>query len=296
MDLKFLSVTGKGGVGKTTIAAAIACAAAAQGKKVLLAEWSSQTQIGPLFGVSSVVHEEVQVARNVSLINLNPRNCFKEYVVDHLGLKSLYDKVFDHRLVKSFLEAMPGLAETMLLGRFYYSVVLAPRFDLIIFDAPASGHYLQLLTTPQAILGAGVVGPLVREVENIQNFLRAETSSSIYVCIPEPLVISETIDFVPKIQGKSPLKMSAVLLNRAAVAATDSLSPGQGEAAASHHKVLASYFEHKVQRESVATGLLHDAQKKELAGIDVLTAPELGAIEEPLSEMQAGQLLRGTGA
>lgn len=277
IDKKFIAVTGKGGVGKTTVAASIARYAQDSGKKVLFAEWAARSQIGPLFGLDQLRHQETELPCGLFLINLDPRHCFQEYVVDHLGLKKLYDKVFDHRLVKSFLQAMPGLAETMLLGRFYYSCVLAKNYDLVVFDAPASGHYLQLLTTPQAVLKTGIVGPLVREIENIHKFLEDPSSTSLYVSIPEPLVVSETMDFVPKIIKHSPLQLDSIILNRVQdgiLAAKESFSQVGSMA-------LERYFSELAGRQQQALQQLTQSVKSHFDMKDLYLVQELQGSLEP---------------
>ena len=216
---KLIFISGKGGVGKSVVTASLAVCAAKLGKKVLLVENASREQLPPLFSHKEPIgHHETQIMENLYSINLNSKECFREYVVEHLGMANLYKKVFDRKLMKSFLDAIPGLNETMLLGRLYHTCMLRkpPRdYDLVIFDSPASGHFFNLLNTPAAVLSSGLGGPLVREVTKVSNFLKnPDLCASFLVSIPEELVRSETLEFIPKIISESPVRLGGVFLNR----------------------------------------------------------------------------------
>ena len=81
-------------------------------------------------------------------------------------MPTLYHSVFERPLMKNFLEAIPGLGEAMLLGRLVHTCETGP-YDCIIYDSPASGHFLTLMTTLEAILNSALVGPLLNEVKKI---------------------------------------------------------------------------------------------------------------------------------
>lgn len=215
---KLLFVTGKGGIGKSLISAALAQSAAAAGRRVLLVESSSRDQLAPLFGVAPVGHVETDLAPGIRCINLNSAGNFREYVTKYLGQQRLFDSVLSHRVVQSFFNTIPGLAEAMMLGRLYYTCDVRDneeRPDLVIFDSPASGHFLSLMTTPDAILGSGLAGPMLKDTERVRDFLRRSNDVGVlYVCTPEPLVISEAVEFLPEIQRQSPAKIDGVIVNR----------------------------------------------------------------------------------
>lgn len=287
---KLLFVTGKGGIGKTMVAAALGQAAAAAGKRVLLMESSSLDQLAPLFGHGPVGHHETIVGPNLACINLSPPETFEEYVVKYLGQKKLFDRVFTNKVVRSFINTVPGFAEIMMLGRLFYTCELAPgpRHDLVIFDGYASGHFLSLMTTPDAVLQSNLGGPLTTETARVRTFLATpEKVGIVYVGVPEDLVVSECLDFLPKLRQKSPAAIAGVLMNKMPRAEHLADSPDN---AAKH------YAWQKLQRAERAmatldTGLV--ALEGQL-GVEwpLATLPDLGFIDEPLAPEFGPALLR----
>ncbi|NRA43995.1 MAG: ArsA family ATPase [Oligoflexales bacterium] len=295
---KLVFISGKGGVGKSVVTASLAVCAAKLGKKVLLVENASKEQLPPLFYYNEPVgHHEVPILENLYCINLNSKECFKEYVVEHLGMANLYKKVFDRKLMKSFLDAIPGLNETMLLGRLYHTCMLRkpPRdYDLVIFDSPASGHFFNLLNTPAAVLGSGLGGPLIREVTKVNNFLQdPELCASFLVSIPEELVSSETLEFIPKIIKESPVRLGGVFLNRSySQPIKDKLNLLMKEERYPSLAEVKDYLRNKISRAL-------KEQSKFLEGLGSLglsdrcvMLPELGFVTEPLTDELATRILR----
>ena len=145
---------------------------------------------------------------------LNAAACLQEYVVDRLRMPRLYDKVFQNGLVKTFLEAIPGLAETMILGRLQHTVQ-RNAYDWIVYDAPASGHFLGMMTTLDAVLASELVGPLLEQVKEIRKFLATSTECGfLLVTLAEELVVNETLDFLSQLHLQSPVALSTLVVNR----------------------------------------------------------------------------------
>ena len=270
---KLLLVTGKGGIGKTLLTAALGQLAASQGKRVLLVEFVACDQLAPLFGGQLPGHSERTVAPGIDCVNIDPAENFREYVIKYLKQRRLYDTIFSNRVVRSFISTVPGLSELMLLGRLFYHCELQEGhpYDLVIFDAFASGHFLNLMTTPEAVLATSLGGPLQRETERVQQFLKDETKcATIFVSIPESLVISETLDFLPKLAEKSPSKVAALVLNRMPPDVSALTSTG---AAANYLNRADAMATEALSTLEAGLGELHPP---------IWTLPELGFIPEPL--------------
>ena len=293
---KLLLVTGKGGIGKSLVTAALGQLAAERGLRTLLVENASQDQLGPLFGLPALGHQESQIQPQLSCLNIGSEENFREYVVKYLGQRMLYETVFSNRLVKSFMSTVPGLAEVMLLGRLFYIAELkeGERPDLVVFDAPASGHFMSLMTTPDAVLKSSLGGPLVRETERVNGFLASPDKCAVlYVTVPEDLVVSEALEFLPRLAAASPARLGGVVVNR--VPAPD---PVLDELALQHPTPVSIYLEERraAAREALQTLRLGlDELARGSAALALATLPELGFIDEPLGRGFGERFLAGRG-
>lgn len=212
---KLVLITGKGGIGKSLIAAALGQFLAESGKNVLIVQNASLDQISPLFGLAPGYDDAVRVQPGLDVLNIDAIANFRDYIVEHLGQKRLYKTVFSNRTVKGLINAMPGWADVMLLGRLLFETELRPRHDYVIFDGPASGHFLNLMTTPDSVLSMSFGGPLAKETQRVKDFLSDQAKCTmLYVGVPEELVVSECLDFLPRLLKVSPVSVGGVIMNR----------------------------------------------------------------------------------
>jgi arsenite-transporting ATPase len=279
-DHKVLMVTGKGGIGKTVVSTCLAQLATQLGRRVCLIESRVDDQIAPLLGLSPVGHELRRVNDRLSIINLNATANFRDFIVKHLGYERLFERVFDTTMVRSFIRMLPGVAELTLLGRLYYMAQLSPeKFDLVIFDGFASGHFLNLLTTPKAIVHSGLSGPVVNETQTVIDFFNQPGNSAIIqVATAEELVLSELKEFLPKMVVAELSTVSTIILNRFA---SDKALPKTCE---DHLRGCLDFV--RDQYDSYADRadelrLWIDAQK--LGHIKLRTLPDLGLLDEPFT-------------
>ena len=282
LDRKLLLVTGKGGIGKSFVSACIAQYAADLGKTVLIIQSAGCDQIAPFFSPlsdikipDSSVSQKMRHPGGIESINLSAEDNFREYVVKYLGQKMLYDTVFSNKVVKTFIKTIPGFSEVMLLGRMYFTSELSPppKYDLVIFDGYASGHFLSLMTTPDAVINSTLGGPLVKETTRVKNFLaEGKNSGIVFVTTPEDLVISETLDFLPKLQAAAPSPLVGLVVNKVLAEFPE----------ASDNK--ADNFIHERQNKTVEA--MQDL-KKGLAGLQVqgVDMPIFSVKEYPVIEM-----------
>ena len=280
---KLLFVSGKGGTGKSVVSALLALAAARSGKRVLLAESHAFDKLSPLFGKAPIGHHEVPVAENLSCINLDPKRCFAEYVILHLGMEALYERVFRNHLVTSLLDAIPGLDETMLLGRLFYACELShsTKYDLVIFDSPASGHFVTLLSTLDAIIKTGLAGPLVKEVRRVKEYHSDRTKCGVVlVSLPEELVMNETLDFLPRFEKSLSIGLATVILNRTFKVENGNYPPA-----------IREYVERKDQQTVTARKELLSFLTERRLCKTAYGFPELEMVPEPLTQEKLASLL-----
>ncbi len=206
-------VTGKGGVGKTSVSAALGRLAAAQGRKVLIVEADAQrSALAPLFG-AEVGYRPVQVAANLSICNVTWYEAMHEWIERVVPSARIVDMILANRLVRLFLDATPGNREVVTLSKLVW---LREDYDLLIVDLPASGHAAALMRSPSRTLSLFRVGPLhVRSTESLAMLKRPDTHL-VLVALPEEMVVNETVETFNTLGKHVPeLSVPLVVLNRA---------------------------------------------------------------------------------
>ena len=206
-DRRFLIISGKGGVGRTTVAAALARAAVHAGKRVLVAQMDSPERLGRLLGHAGAVGSEVTtISEGLDAVNMTTRTALHQYGLMVLRYESLYRAVFENKAVQGFLAAVPGLDAYAMLGKAWWHTTEVvrglPRYDQVILDAPASGHTTTMLRIPQAILEAMPRGPLAGDAAQMQALFRDPSRAAfVIVTLPEELPARETVELARAVRA-----------------------------------------------------------------------------------------------
>ncbi len=218
LDRRLLIVTGKGGVGKSTVSAAVALLGARRGKRVLVCEVNAHERVAPLLGAPASGSSAREIVPGLFSVNVTPRDAMREYGIMVLKFRSIYDAVFENRLVRFFLRAIPSLAELVVLGKILHEVRAEehghPRWDLVVLDAPATGHAVQLLRVPAALLDTVPPGPLRRDAQWMRDLLvdPLVTALSI-VTLPEEMPVNEAIELDAAVRGVLGMPRGALVVN-----------------------------------------------------------------------------------
>jgi len=218
---RFVVVTGKGGVGKSSVAAALALAAGRTGLRVLLCEVGHQDRLGPLLGVGSAGAggaEPRDVGGGLHLLRVTPAEALREYALMKLRFEALYRAVFENAFVRAFLRFVPSVSETVLLGKVWYEVDVAeagrPRWDLVVLDAPAAGHAVSFLRVPQTLLETVPAGPMRSEAERMQATLADPAVTGLLaVTLPEEMPVTETVELVGRARAELAVPLAGLVLN-----------------------------------------------------------------------------------
>ena len=253
LDKRLVFVTGKGGVGKTTVASCLARVAARRGKRVIVCEVAAE----------ETWHDEVEVAPGIHSIAIDPEHAMREYLSDQVG-GALSKVMTSSRIFTYLAAAAPGLRELLMIGKVWDLAQLDQRrtgdtpYDLVILDAPATGHALGMLRTPRVFGNVARVGPISRQAGRIDAFLtNPELTGIVSVAAPEEMPVNETIDFIEALAEEMHLKPDAVVVNGvypdhfrdaeiAAIEAVDADSPALRAAVATHRR--ARHHRNQVRR------------------------------------------------
>ena len=226
-DLRFVVVSGKGGVGRTTVAATLARVAAAGGKRVLLATAAATDRVGRLFGRDEPLGPAiVTLAPGIDGVNITPASSLIEYGVKVLRSEMVSRALFENRAVRGLLGAVPGLDAYALLGKAWWHTTEMrdgrPRYDLVVFDGPASGHAALMLRLPQAILNAMPRGPLASDAREIKALMQDPARAAlVIVTLAEDLPARETLELAAQARGPLGMPLGPVIVN---ALPTDALS------------------------------------------------------------------------
>lgn len=218
-DRRFVFVTGKGGVGKTTVSAALALSLAAEGKRVLIAMCNAKERISTLFGSAPVGPQVMPVAKNVWAVNIDPEVALDEYGLMILKVRAFHRAVFDNKYVRAFFRGVPGMQEWAMLGKAWFHTVEEDengrqRFDIVLLDAPATGHGLDMLRVPKVILDIAPAGVLRRDAERAWAMFQDPAQSSvIVVTLPEELPTTESLELMASIENELKLPIGEVVVN-----------------------------------------------------------------------------------
>jgi anion-transporting ArsA/GET3 family ATPase len=218
-DKRFLFVTGKGGVGKTTVCASLALAMAKQGKRVLVAMCNTKERLSAMLGTAPIGDHVVSLAPNVFGVNISPDVALAEYGELILKVKTLTAAVFDSKMMKTFFRAVPGLYEWAMLGKaWFHTTETRPdgswAYDVVLLDAPATGHGLDMLRVPKVILDIVPPGILRRDAERAWELFRDPTKSGVIaVTLAEELPVTETIELCTAIDKELGLPLTQLFVN-----------------------------------------------------------------------------------
>ena len=221
LNREMLFVTGKGGVGKTTVATAIALRAAREGHRTIVCELAGQARIPALLGSQAgAPGEEVQVAERLWATTIESHLVMEEWIAKILGSRQLTHLLVRSNFFRAFSEAAPGGAE---LGEMVKTWELADGhrwdrkrrgYDLVIVDGPASGHAIGMLRTPGTFADIARVGPIASQSRKVRAWLGDPSATGfLAVALPGELPVTETLQLGERLHKSLGRRLEAVVVN-----------------------------------------------------------------------------------
>jgi anion-transporting ArsA/GET3 family ATPase len=207
LDKRLVIVTGKGGVGKTTVAAALGLAAARRGKRVVLCEVGGHDRLPEL-------------VPELTTVSVDPEEAKQEWLRYQLKSRTLAGVLGGSRLFQYLTAAAPGLSELVTIGKVWDLAQIERRtgstvFDVAIVDAPATGHALAMLRSPSTFAAvASRVGPVGRHAATIDRSLRdGKHTGVVMAALPEEMPVNETVEFERALKRELDMRVDQIVVN-----------------------------------------------------------------------------------
>jgi len=298
---RLIVVSGKGGVGRTTFSAILALALAARGRRVLVATTGHDDRLGWMLGASSLPEKVQAITERLHIQRLAPRVCLREYGTMIVRSQRISAAVFDNRIVRRLLQAIPGLDDFAVFGKAWHEAARGDDYDTVIFDGPATGHLVYTLGVPQAILEAIARGPLTREARLMVDTLTDPASTeAVLVGLPERWPLTELSELGATLRLERGIALETMVINGMWPDAVPSLEPPaagldpDGVVAPVLSEVASIGETGRRQRETVAQWGTSEAARR--CGVrSLLTLPwrweglcDRAALERMLAELEGG--------
>ena len=213
-------VTGKGGVGKTTVAVALGMRAASEGKKTIVCEVAAQENASRMFEHTTVGFHEVELEENLWAISIDPDESMREYVLLQLKVRAMRDMLFRSRIFNYLAAATPGLKELVTIGKIWELAQLdrkvksGRKYDTVIVDAPATGHGVGFLQTPRTFANIARVGPIHSQAQTLDNFITDHENTGVaIVALPEEMPVNESAALEHDLVNEVGVAVDRVYLN-----------------------------------------------------------------------------------
>jgi anion-transporting ArsA/GET3 family ATPase len=220
LDKRLVFVTGKGGVGKSTLSIALGLAAAAQGKRTIVCEIAGQETASRVFRRAEVGFHEVEVAENLWAISIDPDESLREYLLLQLKVRAMRDMLVRSRIFNYLAAATPGLKELVTIGKIWElaqpsrRVKKAREYDLVIVDAPATGHGVGFLQTPRTFAGIARVGPVHSQAQELDRFITDHQQTGVaIVSLPEEMPVNESASLEEQLTSQIGIAVDRVYMN-----------------------------------------------------------------------------------
>jgi anion-transporting ArsA/GET3 family ATPase len=223
---QLLIVSGKGGVGRTTVAALLGLALARRGRRVLVATVGLDDRLAWMLGLPALADTPTPAARNLHVQRVTAHVCLREYGALILRSERIAAAVFDNAPMRRVVRTVPGLDDFAILGKVWHEAIRAHAYDAIVFDGPATGHLRYCLGVPRTILRTLSSGPLPREARLMQDSLEDPSRvQAVLVGLPDRWPLTELGEMADALREELHVGIGAVVVNGLWPAGLPALDP-----------------------------------------------------------------------
>ncbi len=210
---KVLIIAGKGGVGRTTVAATIALTASKVMDKVLIVELEGKSNLPNYFNFDNSLKFESQFVRDhLEAQRITPDDSLIEYMYDH-GLKAISKRLVKSGVIDIVSTAVPGIKDILVLGKIK-QLEMETDYDLIIVDAPATGHTISFLLSAQGLIESARGGPVKIQSQEVLEMLADPKRCQVcLVTLAEETPVTETIEAAFTLEDKIGVKLGPLIVN-----------------------------------------------------------------------------------